>query len=83
MGLSVSRLAQLYTLTIKTRDSQDCLTHALTKTHCAYFLLHFLEALTKMFCNDWSIPTRKVLIATECLEDHIPRVPFLAHDHVH
>lgn len=30
---------------VKVRNSQDHLTHAVTKTHCAYFLLHFLEAI--------------------------------------
>lgn len=61
-------------------------TNALIKIHCAYFLSHLLEAWIKVFCNDWDIPnhqsqTRKTVIATKCLENHTPPVPFSAHDH--
>ena len=81
-----SPVPQPQTPTVKTRNRQDSLTlinHALTKTHCAN-LSQFLEALMKVFCNDWNIlcsQIKKALVATECLEDHTPHIPFPAHDH--
>ena len=68
---------------LKTRNRQEPLNHALTKALCVSFVSHFLEALIKMFCNDWNFPIArpgKAHIATEGPEDLTPHVPSPAQD---
>lgn len=80
--LLVSCLTQLQTPTVKARNRQDCLTDAPTKIHCAYFLPDFPGTGNDILRRPEHPKCQmgKTQIAMECLHDHIPHVPFPAHD---